>query len=80
MKSLIYKLIAIAALTTIISITGCNQGSPLEPNAAAEAEPAASASPATSIKNIKSNVQGTLDQIKIRDQGLQDLANGEDEK
>jgi len=77
MKPLIYKLIAIAAVTTIISITGCNQGLPSPPP---ESEPAASASPATSIKNIKSNVQGTLDQIKIRDQGLQDLANGEDEK
>jgi hypothetical protein len=72
MKPLINELIAIAALTTIISITGCNN-QPVETNAAAE-------SPATSIKNIKSNVQGTLDQIKIRDQGLQDLANGEDEK
>ena len=78
MKPLINKLIAIAALTTIISITGCNQGSPLEPNAAAEAEPAASADPATSINNIRENVQGTLDQIKLRDQGLQDLANGVD--
>ena len=77
MKPFICKLIAIAALTTIISTSGCDQGSPSPPP---ESEPAASASPATSIKNIKSNVQGTLDQIKIRDQGLQDLANGEDEK
>ena len=79
MKPLINQLIAIAALTTIISITGCND-QPVETNAAAESQPAPAVDPATSIKNIKSNVQGTLDQIKIRDQGLQDLANGEDEK
>ena len=79
MKPLINKLIVIATLTTIISITGCND-QPVETNAAAENQPAPSASPATSIKNIKSNVQGTLDQIKLRDQGLQDLANGEDGK
>lgn len=79
MKPFIYKLIAVAALTTIISITGCGD-QPVESNAAAENQPASSANPATSIKNIKSNVQGTLDQIKIRDQGLQDLANGEDGK
>ena len=77
MKPLIYKLIAIAALTTIISITGCDD-EPVETNAAVESQPAPSGNPATSIKNIKSNVQGTLDQIKLRDQGLQDLANGED--
>ncbi|MBT4695036.1 MAG: hypothetical protein HOB73_16995 [Planctomycetaceae bacterium] len=79
MKPLINKLIVIATLTTIISITGCTDQS-VETNAAAEAEPDASLAPATSINNIKANVQGTLDQIKIRDQGLQDLANGEDGK
>ena len=77
MKPLINKLIAIATLTTIISITGCND-QPVETNAGAE--PAASVDPATSISNIRENVQGTLDQIKIRDQGLQDLANGVDGK
>ncbi len=77
MKPLIYKLIAIAALTTIISITGCDD-QPVETNAAAESQPAPSANPATSIKKIKANVQGTLDQIKLRDQGLQNLANGAD--
>lgn len=77
MKPLIIKLIALATLTTIISITGCND-QPVETNAAAEAEPAASVDPATSINNIRENVQGTLDQIKLRDQGLQDLANGVD--
>ena len=79
MKPLINKLIAIAALTTIISITGCND-QPVETNAGAEAKPAASVDPAPSINNIRDNVQGTLDQIKIRDQGLQDLANGVDGK
>ena len=79
MKPLINKLIAIAALTTIISITGCND-QPVETNAGAEAKPAASVDPATSINSIRENVQGTLDQIKIRDQGLQDLANGVDGK
>lgn len=79
MKPLINKLIAIATLTTTISITGCSD-QPVETNTNTETKPAASAGPATSINNIKGNVQGTLDQIKIRDQGLQDLANGEDEK
>jgi hypothetical protein len=79
MKPLINKLIAIATLTTIISITGCND-QPVETNAGAEAEPAASLNPATSINSIKENVQGTLDQIKIRDQGLQNLADGVDGK
>ena len=79
MKPLINKLIAIATLTAIISITGCKD-QPVETNAGAETNPAASGDPATSIKNIKANVQGTLDQIKIRDQGLQDLANGVDGK
>ena len=31
--------------------------------------------PAESIKNIKNNVQGTLDQIKARDEYQQELAN-----
>ena len=79
MKQLINQLIAIATLTTIISLTGC-KNQPVETNTGAETKPAASVDPAASIKNIKSNVQGTLDQIKMRDQGLQDLANGEDEK
>ena len=79
MKPLINKLIAIATLSTIISITGCND-QPVETNAGAEAEPAAAVDPATSINNIRENVQGTLDQIKLRDQGLQDLANGVDGK
>ena len=79
MKPLINKLIAIATLTTIISITGCKD-QPVETNAGAENKPAAVANPAASIKSIKANLQGTLDQIKTRDQGLQDLANGVDEK
>jgi hypothetical protein len=79
MKSFINKLIAISTLTAIIWIVGCNNQT-VETNAGAESKPAASVDPATSIKNIKANVQGTLDQIKSRDQALQDLANGEDEK
>ncbi|MBT3889703.1 MAG: hypothetical protein HN617_07595 [Planctomycetaceae bacterium] len=79
MKPFINKLIAIATLTTIVSITGCNNQA-VETNVPTETKPAASVDPAASIKNIKSNVQGTLDQIKSRDQGLQDLANGVDEK
>ena len=79
MKPLIYKLIAIATLTAIISITGCTHQT-VETNAGAGSKPAASVDPATSIKNIKANVQGSLDQIKSRDQALQDLANGVDEK
>jgi len=77
MKQLINQLIAIATLTTIISLTGC-KNQPVETNAGAETKPAASVNPATSIKKIKANVQGTLDQIKLRDQGLQNLANGVD--
>jgi len=79
MKPLINKLIAIAMLATIISITGCKD-QPVETNTGAENKPAALAGPAASIKSIKANLQGTLDQIKTRDQGLQDLANGVDEK
>jgi hypothetical protein len=77
MKQLINQLIAIATLTTIISLTGC-KNQPVETNAGAETKPATLVDPATSIKKIKANVQGTLDQIKLRDQGLQDLANGVD--
>jgi hypothetical protein len=77
MKQLINQLIAIATLTTIISLTGCKD-QPVETNTGAETKPAALVDPATSIKKIKANVQGTLDQIKLRDQGLQNLANGAD--
>ena len=55
MKPLINKLIAIATLTTIVSITGCNN-QPVETNVPTETKPAASVDPAASIKNIKSNV------------------------
>ena len=41
----------------------------------AEVQQNSVSSPAESIKNIKNNVQGTLDQIKARDQQQQDLAN-----
>ena len=68
-------LVTLAALSLL---TGCaDNAQPVSTPANPDTQP--SSNPAAAVKNIKKNVQGTLDQIKLRDQNLQDLANGEDE-
>ena len=68
-------LVALAALSLSIGCVDNTQSV----NTPATGDTQPSSNPAAAAKNIKENVQGTLDQIKLRDQNLQDLANGEDE-
>ena len=68
-------LVAMAVLSLFI---GCADNSqPVSTPANSDTQP--STNPGAAVKKIRENVQGTLDQIKLRDQNLQDLANGEDE-
>lgn len=58
-----------------VVFSGCTSQEEAEVQQNNEAQSNSVSSPAESIKNIKNNVQGTLDQIKARDQQQQDLAN-----
>lgn len=59
----------------LLVFSGCTSHDEAEVQQNSEGQSNSVSSPAESIKNIKNNVQGTLDQIKARDQQQQDLAN-----
>ena len=62
-------------LILIVAVMGCTSQDQEESQGTIESEQNSVSSPADAVKNIKNNVQGTLDQIKARDQQQQDLAN-----
>jgi len=69
-------LVALAVLSLFI---GCvDNFQPVSTPTNSDTQP--STNPAAAVKKIKEKVQGTLEQIKLRDQNLQDLANGVDEQ
>ena len=69
--------LSLSLLVVVFSVvfSGCTSHEEAEVHQNNEAQSNSVSSPAESIKNIKNNVQGTLDQIKARDQQQQDLAN-----
>jgi len=67
--------LSIVLLVFSVVFSGCTSHDESEVQKLNEAPSNSASSPADAIKNIKNNVQGTLDQIKARDQQQQDLAN-----
>jgi len=65
----------LSLLIVLLVFSGCTSHDESEVQKTNEAQSNSASSPADAIKNIKNNVQGTLDQIKARDQQQQDLAN-----
>ena len=59
----------------LLAVSGCTNQEEIEVQDNNETQSSSASSPAESIKNIKNNVQGTLDQIKARDEYQQELAN-----
>ncbi|MAT12237.1 MAG: hypothetical protein CMM02_14680 [Rhodopirellula sp.] len=59
----------------LLAVSGCTNQEEIEAQNNNETQSNSASSPAESIKNIKNNVQGTLDQIKARDEYQQELAN-----
>ena len=59
----------------LLAVSGCTNQEEIEAQNNNETQSKSASSPAESIKNIKNNVQGTLDQIKARDEYQQELAN-----
>ncbi|MCH2369168.1 MAG: hypothetical protein MK324_01365 [Pirellulales bacterium] len=59
----------------LLAVSGCTNQEEIEAQNNNETQSTSASSPAESIKNIKNNVQGTLDQIKARDEYQQELAN-----
>lgn len=62
-------------LIVLLASSGCTNQEEIEVQDNNETQSSSASSPAESIKNIKNNVQGTLDQIKARDEYQQELAN-----
>ena len=62
-------------LMVLFTVSGCTHQEEIEVQTKNETQSNSASTPAESIKNIKNNVQGTLDQIKARDQYQQELAN-----
>ena len=59
----------------LLAVSGCTNQEEIEAQNNNETQSNSASSPAESIKNIKNNVQGTLDQIKARDEYQHELAN-----
>ena len=59
----------------LLAVSGCTNQEEIEAQNNNETQSNSASSPAESIKNFKNNVQGTLDQIKARDEYQQELAN-----
>ena len=59
----------------LLAVSGCTNQEEIAAQNNNETQSNSASSPAESIKNIKNNVQGTLDQIKARDEYQQELAN-----
>ena len=59
----------------LLAVSGCTNQEEIEAQNNNETQSNSASSPAESTKNIKNNVQGTLDQIKARDEYQQELAN-----
>ena len=59
----------------LLAVSGCTNQEEIKAQNNNETQSTSASSPAESIKNIKNNVQGTLDQIKARDEYQQELAN-----
>ena len=62
-------------LMVLFTVSGCTNQEEIEVQNKNEIQSNRASTPAESIKNIKNNVQGTLDQIKARDEYQQELAN-----
>jgi Tfp pilus assembly protein PilP len=62
-------------LIVLLTVSGCTNQEEIEVQNKNETQSNSASTPAASIKNIKNNVQGTLDQIKARDEYQQELAN-----
>ena len=61
-------------LVILLAAMGCTSQEETVVQSSSEPQQSSASSPADAIKNIKSNVQGTLDQIKARDEYQQELA------
>ncbi|MBA61831.1 MAG: hypothetical protein CMJ76_05630 [Planctomycetaceae bacterium] len=61
-------------LFALLGVFGCTSQEAAEVQTGIERQPNSASSPADAVSNIKNNVQGTLDQIKARDEYQQELA------
>ena len=62
-------------LGVLLAISGCTNQEAAEVQPPNETQSNSASSPTSAIRNIKENVQGTLEQIKARDEYQQELAN-----